>query len=101
MEEKKQTPSPESFEAKFTDLQVLFCFMCLFKTKRSNYVRTRQISDLYPSFCRLSTTQQSLKYEGPLEWNQLPLEVRNNCETLKSFNLKIHHYLTAAAKSLL
>ena len=73
-------------------------FKCLFKTKISNYVRTRQTSDLYQSFCRLSTTQQSLKYKGPLVWNQLPLELRNSCKTLKSFDLKIHHYLTAAAK---
>ena len=73
-------------------------FKCLFKTKKSNYVRTRQTSDLYPSFCRLSTTHQSLKYKGPLVWNQLPLELRNNCKTLKSFDLKIHHYLTTAAK---
>ena len=51
-------------------------FKCLFKTKKSNYVRTRQTSDFYPSFCRLSsTTQQSLKYKGPLVWNQLPLEL--------------------------
>ena len=46
----------------------------------------------------VSTTQQSLKYKGPLEWNQLPLELRNSCKTLKSFDLKIHHYLTTAAK---
>ena len=73
-------------------------FKCLFKTKRSSYVRTRQTSDLYPPFCRLSTTQQTLKYKGPLVWNQLPLELRNSCKTHKSFDLKIHHYLTTAAK---
>ena len=73
-------------------------FKRLFKTRRSNDVRTRQTSDLYPSLCRLSTTQQSLKYRGPLVWNQLPLELRNNSKTLKSFNLKIHFYLTTAAK---
>ena len=73
-------------------------FKCLFKTKRSNYVRTRQNSNLYPSFCRLSTTQQSLKYKGPLVWNQLPLQLRNSYKTFKSFDLKFHHYPTTAAK---
>ena len=74
-----------------------FCFKYLFKTKTSDYVRIKLASDLYPSYCRLSTTQQPLNNKRPLVRNKLSLEIRNSSKTLKSSNLKIHHYLKTAA----
>ena len=43
---------------------------------------TRNSSDARPSFQRLTTTQQSIKYVGPKVWNSIPSNVR----CISSFN---------------
>ena len=81
-------------------VKVVCTFLTISKKPLPPFSKSWLRACLYPSFCRLSTTQQSLKYKGPLVWNQLPLKLRNSCKTLKSFDLKLHPYLTTAAKWL-
>ena len=33
-------------------------------------------SNLFPRFCRIELTKQSLKYRGPLNWNSIPVAIR-------------------------
>ena len=56
-------------------------------------VNTISNSSLIPSFCRLSTTQQSFRYKGPVVWNKLPALLRKNSQTVKKFIKKIQIYL--------
>ena len=37
---------------------------------------TRQINCAVPNFHRLSLTQRSISYIGPVTWNSLPFELR-------------------------
>ena len=37
---------------------------------------TRQASFAVPNFQRLSLTQRSISYLGPVTWNSLPIELR-------------------------
>ena len=38
--------------------------------------QTRSQSNLFPRFCRIELTKQSLKYRGPLTWNSIPVTIR-------------------------
>ena len=40
--------------------------------------QTRSQSNLFPLFCRIELTKQSLKYRGPLTWNSIPVAIRQN-----------------------
>ena len=40
--------------------------------------QTRSQSNLFPRFCRIELTKQSLKYRGPLTWNSIPITIRQN-----------------------
>ena len=40
--------------------------------------QTRSQSNLFPLFCRIELTKQSLKYRGPLTWNSIPVTIRQN-----------------------
>ena len=40
--------------------------------------QTRSQSNLFPQFCRIELTKQSLKYQGPLTWNSIPITIRQN-----------------------
>ena len=40
--------------------------------------QTRSQSNLFPRFCRIELTKQSLKYRGPLTWNSTPITTRQN-----------------------
>ena len=42
----------------------------------SNSRQTRSQSKLFPRFCRIELTKQSLKYRGPLTWNSIPITIR-------------------------
>ena len=59
-------------------------FKKFFLTKKTENlpVQTRGGSTLIPSFCRLSTTQQSYRYKGPVVWNNLPPAIRYDCKSL-------------------
>ena len=48
----------------------------------SNSRQTRSQSKLFPRFCRIELTKQSLKYRGPLTWNSTPITIRK----IKSYN---------------
>ena len=56
-------------------------------------VQTRSGSTLIPFFCRLSTTQQSYRYKGPVVWNNLPPAIRYDCKSLKKFSNEVHNHL--------
>ena len=49
---------------------------------------TRSKSNLFPLFCRIDLTKQSLGYRGPLIWNKIPPTIREN----KSFGSFRKHY---------
>ena len=52
---------------------------------RTNFHNTRSSNELIPAFQRLTLTQrQSLKYQGPVNWNSIPDEVKNS-PSLESF----------------
>ena len=40
--------------------------------------QTRSQSNLFPLFCRIELTKQSLKYRGPLTWNSISVTIRQN-----------------------
>ena len=42
----------------------------------SNFRQTKSQSKLFPRFCRIELTKQSLKYRGPLTWNSIPIAIR-------------------------
>ena len=48
----------------------------------SNSRQTRSQSKLFPRFCRIELTKQSLKYRGLLTWNYTPTPIRK----VKSYN---------------
>ena len=48
----------------------------------SNSRQTGSQSKLFPRFCRIELTKQSLKYRGPLTWNSIPITIRK----IKSYN---------------
>ena len=48
---------------------------------RTSY-RTRSNSMFFPTFCRINTTKQSLKYKGPLVWSKVPVHIKE----IKSYN---------------
>ena len=58
-------------------------FKKFFLTKKTENlpVQTRSGSTLIPSFCRLSTTQQSYRCKGPVVWNNLPPAIRYDCKS--------------------
>ena len=69
------------------------CFDDFFQTNSinssaENITRsTRSSSNLYPKFCRINVTKQSMKYKRPLIWNKIPLDIKR----LKSYrNFREH-----------
>ena len=40
--------------------------------------KTRSKSNLFPLFCKIDLTKQSLSYRGPLIWNKIPPTIREN-----------------------
>ena len=57
----------------------------------NNKINTKSNSAYFPSFCRLTVTQQCLKYRGPVVWNKIPLKIKK-LKTYKNFRneLKCH-----------
>ena len=58
---------------------------------RSHHHNTRQRTDLLPSYRRLTSTQHSLSYAGPLIWNSLTDDLRNSV-TLPIFKNRLKSY---------
>ena len=55
-------------------------------SKESQQIRSK--SNLFPLFCRIDLTKQSLSYRGPLIFNKIPQTIREN----KSFRSFIKQY---------
>ena len=51
--------------------------------------QTRSKSKLFPLFCRIDLTKQSLSYRGPLIWNKIPPTIREN-KSFRSFGKQYH-----------
>ena len=51
--------------------------------------QTRSKSKLFPLFCRIHLTKQSLSYRGPLIWNKIPPTIREN-KSFRSFRKQYH-----------
>ena len=60
-----------------------------FKTAHAVNTRNRDLA--VPEFQRLTRTQQSSNFCGPLLWNSLPLEIRNSLN-ITSFKTKLKKY---------
>ena len=73
------------FMFKLTTKHLPPVFNSFFRTKQNMncMVNTRSNSTLIPSFCRLSTTQQSFRYKGPVVYNKLPALLRKNSRNVK------------------
>ena len=66
-----------SFMFKYTKNTLPSSFRGLFHNNINNLnQKTRSQSKFFPSYCRLSTTQQSLKYKGPLIWSKIPFNIK-------------------------
>ena len=52
--------------------------------RNCNTGRSRSKAKIFPKFCRIKLTQHSFKYKGPVQWNELPLVLRE-IKSLKSF----------------
>ena len=50
--------------------------------------QTRSHTLLYPVFSRLTSTQQSVFYSGPVRWNNIPLTIKNS----RSLSIFKNHY---------
>ena len=60
--------------------------LCL-SSKESRQIRSK--SKLFPLFCRIDLTKQSLSYRGPLIWNKIPPTIREN-KSFRSFRKQYH-----------
>ena len=58
----------------------------------NNKIKTRSNSAYFPSFCRLTVTQQCLKYRGPVVWNKIPLKIRE-LKTYKKFQNQLKRHI--------
>ena len=56
-----------------------------FKTVFKITKNTRSQSSLYPSFCKVHITKQAMRYKGPLIWNHIPFNLRQDSKSLTSF----------------
>ena len=58
----------------------------------NNKIKTRSNSAYFSSFCRLTVTQQCLKYRGPVVWNKIPLKIKQ-LKTYKKFRNELKCYI--------
>ena len=61
-------------ESLFLDDNQLACGLC----GTSRQTRSQSNLGLFPRFCRIELTKQSLKYRGLLTWNSIPITIRQN-----------------------
>ena len=59
---------------------------------RSHNYNTRNHCDLMPTYRRLTISQRSISYAGPMLWNSLPADVQNS-RSLPVFKRKLKNYL--------
>jgi len=53
----------------------------------------KQKPKIFPTFCRINTTKQSIKYKGPLTWNKILVNIRETESYHKFCQLLKHHLL--------
>lgn len=69
--------------------------------QRNNHTfNTRHNSDLLPSRCRLEITKQRIEHIGVLEYNKLPINIKNS-ETISIFKNRLKQYLLENIEMLL
>ena len=74
-----------TFVYKFMNKLLPLPFDHSFKTVFKITKNTRSQSSLYPSFCKVHITKQAMRYKGPLIWNDIPFNLRQDSKSLKSF----------------
>ena len=67
-----------TFVYKFMNKLLPLPFDHSFKTAFKITKNTRSQSSLYPSFCRVHITKQAMRYKGPLIWNDIPFNLRQD-----------------------
>ena len=85
---------------KMSDVHKMLLAQYIYKHGRGGSVRvvsthkygTRGQFDEYPTFQRLSLTQHSIHYYGPIAWNALPVDVRSS-KTLNVFKKQLRQYI--------
>ena len=82
---------------KFTDIYkynvAIYMFENRFNDEYSvaHSLNTRNRNNPVSMYCRLSRSQQSIRFEGPKIWNSLPLNIRN-IQSLSTFKVKLKIY---------
>ena len=85
---------------KVPDVHKMLVAQYVYKQGRGGSVRvdgahnygTRSQFDERPTFQRLSLTQHSIHYSGPIVWNALPVDVRSS-KTLNVFRKQLRQYM--------
>ena len=93
--------SPLFYSTKILKLQDIYKFnvaIQFFKNRNNlNYDRnhsylTRSRNTLRTPLCRLTYTQQSVNYQGPLIWNEIPIDIKES-RSISTFKYKFKNYL--------
>ena len=64
-----------------------------FTRSHDRFTRSRNL--LNPNFHRLTVTQNSVSFKGPLEWNKSPIFVKES-ESLEIFKTRVKKHLIEA-----
>ena len=72
-----------TFVYKFMNKLLPLPFDHSFKTAFKITKNTRLQSSLYPSFCRVHIIKQAMRYKGPLIWNDISFNLRQDSESLR------------------
>ena len=78
------------FMFKFHMKQLPSAFSDIFLMKKYS-IGSRNNSNIIPMACRISLSQQSIRYVGPKIWNEVPPSIRK-CKALSSFKSKLLVY---------
>ena len=81
-----------TFVNKFMNKLLPLPFDHSFKTAFKITKNTRSQSSLYPPFCRVHITKQAMRYKGPLIWNDIPFNLRQDSKSLKSFRSAVTEF---------
>ena len=61
----------------------------ILRLSSKEFRQTKSKSNLFPLFCRIDLTKQSLSYRGLLIWNKIPPTIREN-KSFRSFRKQYH-----------
>ena len=63
-----------------------------FKTAFKVTKNTRSKSSLYLSFSRVHITKPAMRYKGPLIWNDIPFNLRQDSKLVKNSILQLQNF---------